>query len=136
LHAAEIETLKIYRAEINEYLDMRERELHAEMQRIHDKDVNLLHELQAQLKAHQESLKDMKAVLKLHEKNLSELFIAAKRTFVQLDQLQSSLQKVTDSIGYQPYTIVRDMEMEKILQNKAGFADVEQIYGVYLNSQK
>jgi len=129
LHTAEIETLKIYRTEINEYLDMRERELHAEMQRIHDRDVTLLHELQAQLKTHQKSLKNMKAKLKLHEKNSSELFIAAKRTFVQLDQLQSSLQKVTDTVGYQLYTIVRDPVMEKFLQNKAGFADVEQIVG-------
>jgi len=129
LHAAKIETLKIYRAEINEYLDMRERELHAEMQRIHDKDVNLLHELQAQLKTHQESLKKMKAKLTLHEKNSSELFIAATRTFVQLDQLQSSLQKVTDTVGYQRYTIVRDPVVEKFLQNKAGFANVDHIFG-------
>jgi len=129
LHTAEIETLRIYRAAINEYLDMRERELHAEMQRIHDKDVILLHELQAQLKAHQESLKDMEAKLKLHEKNSSVLFIAAKRTFVQLEQLQSSLQKLTDTVGYQRYSIVRGPVVENFLQNKAGFADVEKIFG-------
>jgi len=110
---------------------MRERELYAEMQRIHDKDVILLHELQAELKTHQSDLKDIKEKLKLHEQNSSELFIASKRASGQLAQLQSSLQKVTDNIGYQRYSIVRDPLMEKILQNKAWFADVEQIYGVY-----
>ena len=77
LHTAEIETLKIYRTEINKYLDKRERELHAKMQQIHDKNVTLLHELQAELKTHQESLKDMRVNLKLHEKDASGLFIAA-----------------------------------------------------------
>jgi len=105
------------------------------MQRIHDKDVTLLHSLQALLKTHQESLKDMKAKLTLHEKNLSELFIAAKRASSELVQLKFSLEKVTNSITYKYYTIVRDPVMEKILQNKAGFAAVKKIhvfiFGVY-----
>jgi len=101
------------------------------MQQIYDEDATLLYKLQAQLKTHQGVLKDMEAKLLLHEKNSSELFIAAKRTCSQLAQLQSSLQKVTETIGYQRYTIVRDTEMEKILQNKAGFADVEHMFGVY-----
>jgi len=129
LKAGEVNVLKQYRAKIIEYLDKRERELQAEMKRIHDKDVTLLHKLQAQLKTHQESLRDMKAKLKLHEKNSSELFIAAKRMCGQLAQVQSSLQKVTDNIGYQRYSIVRDTMMERILQDKGGFAYVEQIFG-------
>jgi len=105
------------------------------MQRIHDKDVTLLHSLHAQLKTHQESLKDIKAKLTLHEKNSSELFIAAKRASSELVQLKSPLEKVTNSITcrYQHYTIVRDQVMKKIIQNKAGFAADKKIFifGVY-----
>ena len=130
LKADEMDTLKQYKAKIIEYLDQRERELQAEMQQMHDKDVSLLQELQAELKINQSDLNDIKAKLNLHEKNSSELFIAAKRACSRVVQLQSSLQKVTNSIGYQRYSIVRDTMVEKILQNKTGFADVEQIFGV------
>jgi len=130
LKADEMDILKQYRAKIIEYLDQRERELQTEMQQKHNKDVSLLHELKTELKIHQSDLNDMKAKLKLNEKNSSELFIAAKRACSRVVQLQSSLQKVTNSIGYQRYTIVRDPVVEKILQNKTGFAGVEQIFGV------
>jgi len=124
LKAGEWETLKKYRVRIIEYLDSREKELQAEMQQTHDEDVALLHELQKQLKTRRSELEEMRTKLTLYENNAIELFIAAKRTCSQLSELQSSLQKITEKIGYREYAIVRDTRMDTILQDKNGFARV------------
>jgi len=124
LKAGEIEILKKYRTKIIKYLDRREKELQAEIQQIHDQDVALLHELQTQLKTRQSELMEMRTKLKSHKKNTSELYIAAKGVCSQLAQLQSSLQETAEKIGYRQYAISRDTRMEKMLENRAGFASV------------
>ena len=129
LKADEMDVFGKYRVKIIEYLDRREKELQAEIQHIHDQDVALLLELQTQLKTRQSELKMMREKLKSHDKNSSELFIAAKRACSQLAQLQSSLQEITEKIGYRQYSMMKDPRMETILQDNTGAATVDQIYG-------
>jgi len=126
LKAGELEMLKMYRERIIEYLDSREKELQAEMQQTHNEDVALLHELQKQLKTRQSELEEMRTKLKSYEDNASELFIAAKRTCTQLAVLQSSLEEITEKIGYRKYAIVRDTRMNTIIEDRTGFARVDE----------
>jgi len=117
LNAGEMVMLKM----LIKYPDRRKKELQAEMQQIYDQDVALLHELQTQLKTRQSELKEMTTTLKSHEKNSIELFVAAKRVCSQLVQLQFSLQQTRGKMGYQKYSIVQDMKMASILQDRGCF---------------
>ena len=125
LKADEIEKLRKYRAAIIEYLDRRERELQTEMQQLCETDTVLLQELQTSLKACQSNLKAINTKLKSHEQNSCELFIAAKRALAQMTKLQSSLQEITEKIGYQRYSVMMDPRLQKIIEDQFGFADIE-----------
>jgi len=129
LKDGELEILRKYKAKIIEYLDRREKELQAEVQNLHEKDVALLQELQTQFKTRLSQLNDMKANLISHERNSSELFIAAKRACGQLAEIQCSLQEITAKIGYRQYSLEFDPKMKNILQEENGFAGVEMITG-------
>jgi len=125
LKVYKIEKLRTYKAKIIDYLNKRERELQAEIQNICDNDVALLQKLQINLKVCQSDLADISPKLKLHEQNSDELFIAAKRAFDRMTKLQSSMQNITDKIGYQRYSVVMDIRLQKIAEDKSGFADIQ-----------
>ena len=125
LKADEIEKLRKYRAKIIEYLDKRERELHAEMQQMCDNDTVLLQDLQTNLQTCKSDLEDISKQLKLHEQNSYDLFLAAKRSSAKMTKLQSSLQEITEKIGYQRYSVVMDPRLQMIVEGDEGFADIE-----------
>ena len=125
LKADEIEKLRKYRTAIIEYLDRRERELQAEMQQLCETDTVLLRELQTSLEACQSNLKDISTKLKSHEQNSCELYIAAKRALAQMTRLESSLEEITEKIGYQRYSVMMDPRLQKIVEDHGGFADIE-----------
>ena len=125
LNAGEIEKLRQYKANIIEYLDRREQELRNEMQQYHDQDVAILQELPGKLKTCHSVLNNMRDKLKSNENNATKLFVLAKRTSGQMIRLQTTLQEVTQKIGYRKYSVVTDIRMKAILQDMSGFADVE-----------
>jgi len=129
LNVGELEKLRQYKAKIVEYLDRREEELRAEMQQYHDRDASLLQELLGKFKTCQSVVNDMKEKLKSHEKDLVETFIASKRARNHLAKLQSSLQELTEKIGYKQYSLELDSNMKNSLHDDDGFACVEMITG-------
>jgi len=125
LRADQIEKLRKYRAKIIEYLNKRERELQAEIQQICDKSTVLLRKLQTNLETCKSDIRSIRQKLKLHEQNSCGLYIAAKRALAQMIKLQSSLQEITQKIGYQRYSVMIDPKIQKIVEDHDGFADIE-----------
>jgi len=121
----EVDKLKKYKEDIIKYLNMREKELIAEMQQLHDHDLSLLQDIQARLKTWQSDLINAKAKLQSHQQNTYKLFLTAKRTMALVDQLQGSLNDMQQQTRYQHYELVKDDRMEKILTDTTGLASLK-----------
>jgi len=128
-----LEQFKQKRTNIIECLDKREKELHTEVEQIHDRDTSFLDKLQANLKTCQSNLNDIKSKQKSHENDACELFITAQRTCDEMTQLQFSLNAIIKRISYTHYTLLSDQRMDAILNDAAGIAAVEIIEGMRLN---
>jgi len=62
--------------------------------------------------------------LKTYEDNSNNLFIASKKAQALLNQLQSSLEDITSKTKYQEYDLKRDPQVETLLKNKEGMAQL------------
>jgi len=124
----EVDKLKKYKKDIIEYLNRRETELIAEMQKHHDHDLSLLKDIQARLKTWQSDLSDAKAKLQSAQQSTYKLFVTAKRTQALVNQLQESLNNMQQQTKYQHYKLVKDLSMEKILTNTTGMATLKAAY--------
>ena len=127
----EIDKLKKYKAAIIEYLEKREKELIADVQRLRDRDTSLLHELQGRLRTWQSDLNNVKTQLQSHENSSNQLFIATKRMRKLVRELQTVLQDMQQQTKYQRYTLLNDPRMEKMLLDNTGFATVDELFGTF-----
>ena len=125
LNWREIDKLKKYRTHILEYLNRREKELIAEMQKLRDHDMSLLQDIQARLKTWQSDLSDAKAELQSHQQSSYKLFIAGKKTQNLVDRLQKALNDMQQQAMYQHYELLKDPCMEKLLTDKTSIANVK-----------
>ena len=124
LSSSQVEKLRKFKALIIAYLDHREKELLQEIQLTRDQDLAALQKLQTSAKTIKADLSKALDNLKTYEDNSNNLFIASKKAQALLNQLQSSLEDITSKTKYQEYDLKRDPQVETLLKNKEGMAQL------------
>jgi len=124
LSSSQVEKLRKFKALIIAYLDQREKELLHEIQLTRDKDLAVLQKLQTSAKTIKSDLNKALDNLKTYKDKSNDLFTASKKAQALLNQLQSSLEDIASKTKYQEYDLKEDPQVETLLKNKEGMAQL------------
>ncbi|XP_052779317.1 uncharacterized protein LOC128216711 isoform X2 [Mya arenaria] len=121
-----INELRKFRTEINQYLDKRENELLAEIDQKKRTSKTLLDELKSKCTNMKSSIEKLKSELQAQDENGNQLLIVGKRAIKELAGLQAALEDVSRRNEVPRYKFHRDPETEKLIASEKTIGRLEE----------
>ncbi|XP_052800973.1 protein wech-like [Mya arenaria] len=121
-----INELRKFRNEINQYLDKREKELLEEIDQKKRNSSSLLNELKSKCKNVKQATEKLSSELQAQEANSNQLFIVGKRAVKELTGLQKALDDVDRLSKVPQYTLLRDPAIEHLLASNTAIGKLEE----------
>ncbi|XP_052817432.1 uncharacterized protein LOC128243603 [Mya arenaria] len=123
----EIERLIMFRAEINAYLDCRERELRDSMQKMKDEDVSQLNSLNTDCQSAKAELEAMMSELNSGKLSVHQRYMAARIVKMELPKILDEIEKMAGRMKIRKFRFKRDPETGRLLESKTplGTVDIE-----------
>ncbi|XP_052780316.1 uncharacterized protein LOC128217305 [Mya arenaria] len=131
-----INELRKFRNEINQYLDKREKELLEEIEQKKLKSQNLLIELNSNCQDIKAATEKLKAELQAQEVNNNQLFISGTRAIKELVDLQSALGDIRGKNRVPYFKFSRDPATEQMLASCTAIGRVDQEASELADQQK
>ncbi|XP_052778833.1 tripartite motif-containing protein 5-like [Mya arenaria] len=120
-----INELRNFRNEINQYLDQREIELLTEIDDKKIKSISLLHEQKSKCQDMKSTCDNLISNLQTQESNNIQLYISGKRASKELTSLQTTLNDVCNKTRVSRYQFRRDPSTEQLLASITAIGRVE-----------
>ncbi|XP_052778832.1 transcription intermediary factor 1-alpha-like [Mya arenaria] len=120
-----INELRKFRNEINQYLDKRERELLAEIDEKKRKSKLLLNEQKSKYQDIKTACENFLSDLQTQESNNIQLFISGRKAFKELTSLQTTLNDVCNKSRVPRYQFRRDPSTEQLLASITAIGRLE-----------
>ncbi|XP_052782176.1 uncharacterized protein LOC128218530 [Mya arenaria] len=121
-----INELRKFRTEINQYLDKREHELLADIDQKKRTSKTLLDELKSKCTNMKSSIEKLKSELQAQDDNSNQLLIVGKRAIKELAGLQAALEDVSRRSEVPRYKFHRDPETEKLVASEKAIGRLEE----------
>ncbi|XP_052780507.1 E3 ubiquitin-protein ligase TRIM33-like [Mya arenaria] len=131
-----INELRKFRNEINQYLDKREKELLNEIEQKKRKSQSLLKELDSICQDIKAATEKLKAELKAQEVNNNQLFISGTKAVKELVGLQSALKDTREKTRVPYIKFSRDPTTEQLLSSSTAIGIVDQVASDLADQQK
>ncbi|XP_052780503.1 uncharacterized protein LOC128217404 [Mya arenaria] len=122
-----INALRKFRNEINQYLDKREQELLEEIEQKKQKSQSLLSELKSNCQDIQAATEKLKAELQDKEVNSNQLFISGTRAIKELVGFQSALKDIRGKKSVSYFKFTRDPTTKQLLASCTAIGRVDQV---------
>ncbi|XP_052781498.1 protein wech-like [Mya arenaria] len=122
-----INALRKFRNDINQYLDKREQELLEEIEQKKQKSQSLLSELKSNCQDIQAATEKLKAELQAKEVNSNQLFISGTRAIKELVGFQSALKDIRGKNSVSYFKFTRDPTTEQLLASCTAIGRVDQV---------
>ncbi|WAR26997.1 hypothetical protein MAR_012701 [Mya arenaria] len=120
-----INELRKFRTEINQYLDKRENELLAEIDQKKRTSKTLLDELKSKCTNMKSSIEKLKSELQAQDDISNQLLIVGKRAIKELTGLQTALQQVRRRSEVPRYKFHRDPATEQLIASEKAIGGLE-----------
>ncbi|WAR27100.1 hypothetical protein MAR_012804 [Mya arenaria] len=121
-----INELRKFRTEINQYLDKRENELLAEIDQKKRTSKTLLNELKSKCTNMKSSIEKLKSELQAQDDNSNQLLIVGKRAIKELAGLQAALEEVSKRSEVPRYKFHRDPATEQLITSDKAIGRLEE----------
>ncbi|XP_052778865.1 uncharacterized protein LOC128216347 [Mya arenaria] len=121
-----INELREFRTEINQYLDKRENELLAEIDQKKRTSKTLLDELKLKCTNMKSSIEKLKSEIQAHDDNSNQLLIVGKRAIKELAGLQTALEHVSRRSDVPRYKFHRDPATEQLIASEKAIGGLEE----------
>ncbi|WAR27068.1 hypothetical protein MAR_012772 [Mya arenaria] len=122
-----INALRKFRNEINQYLDKREQELLEEIEQKKQKSQSLLSELKSNCQDIQAATEKLKVELQAKEVNSNQLFISGTRAIKELVGFQSALKDIRGKKCVSYFKFTRDPTTKQLLASCTAIGRVDQV---------
>ncbi|XP_052765128.1 uncharacterized protein LOC128206591 [Mya arenaria] len=117
----EIDRMRKFREEINNYLDQREEELLNNLQKAKNDDENVLNSLRTDCESAKIELEAMRTKLSSGDLSVNQQYVAARRAQKKLRAIHEEMEKIADRIKARQYRFTKNADMEHLLGSKLGF---------------
>ncbi|XP_052778901.1 uncharacterized protein LOC128216381 [Mya arenaria] len=121
-----INKLRKFRTEINQYLNKRENELLTEIVQKKRTSTTLLNELKSKCTNMNSSIEKLKSELQAQDDNSNKLLIVGNRSIKELAGLQAALEEVSKKIEVPRYTLYRDPATEQLIASDKAIGRLEE----------
>ncbi|XP_052816151.1 uncharacterized protein LOC128242833 isoform X2 [Mya arenaria] len=121
----EIDRLRMFRAEINTYLDRREKELLGNIQKMKTEDESVLTELKTDCELAKCGLVVTKTELTSCDVSYNQRYVTARRAQKELREIHDKMQKMAGRLKAQKYRFVKDADTEGLLESKMGLGSLD-----------
>ncbi|XP_052816160.1 tripartite motif-containing protein 45-like [Mya arenaria] len=121
----EIDRLRKFRAEINTYLDRREKELLGNIQKMKTDDESLLTELKTDCELAKCGLVATRTELTSGDVSDNQRYVEARRAQKELRKIQDKMEKMAGRMKTRKYRFVKDADTEGLLGSKMGLGTLD-----------
>ncbi|XP_052816291.1 uncharacterized protein LOC128242905 [Mya arenaria] len=121
----EMDKLRKFRAEINTYLDLREKELLDNIEKINTEDENALTALKTDCELTKTGLEAMRTELTSGDVSVNQRYVASRRSQKELRRIYDNMEKMTDRMNARKYQFTKDADMERLLGSKKGLGTLD-----------
>ncbi|WAR26885.1 hypothetical protein MAR_012589 [Mya arenaria] len=121
-----INELRKFRTEINQYLDKRENELLADIDQKKRTSKTLLDELKSKCTNMKSSIEKLKSELQAQDDNSNQLLIVGKRAIKELKGLQAALVEVSRRSEVTRYKFYRDPATEQLISSEKSIGGLDE----------
>ncbi|XP_052816294.1 uncharacterized protein LOC128242906 isoform X2 [Mya arenaria] len=121
----EIDKLRKFRAEINTYLDRREKELLDNIEKVKTEDENALTALKTDCELMKTRLEAIKTELTSGDVSVNQRYVTARRGMKELRGINDNMEKMTDRMNARKYQFTKDADTERLLGSKMGLGTLD-----------
>ncbi|XP_052817811.1 transcription intermediary factor 1-alpha-like isoform X1 [Mya arenaria] len=121
----EIARLRKFRAEINTYLDRREKELLDNIRKVKIDDEKVLNTLKTDCESAKSGLEAMKADLSSGDISVNQRYVAARRAEKDLRNILDKTKQMTGLIKARKYRFTKDEDTERLLGSNMGLGKLD-----------
>ncbi|XP_052819026.1 E3 ubiquitin-protein ligase TRIM33-like isoform X2 [Mya arenaria] len=121
----EIDKLRKFRAEINTYLDRREKELLDNLKAVKTKDENDLTALKTDCKSAMTALEAMRSELSSIDISGNQRYVTARRAQKELRGIHDEMKKMAGRMKARRYRFTKDADTEQLLGSKLGIGTLD-----------
>ncbi|XP_052815518.1 uncharacterized protein LOC128242416 [Mya arenaria] len=121
----EIDKLRKFRAEINTYLDRREKELLDNIEKVKTEDENALTALKTDCELMKTGLEAMRTELTSGDVSVNQLYVTARRGRKELWGMYNSMKKMVDRVNARKYQFTKDADTERLLGSIMGIGTLD-----------
>ncbi|WAR12672.1 hypothetical protein MAR_026852 [Mya arenaria] len=130
-----MDKLRKFRAEINTYLDLREKELLDNIEKINTEDENALTALKTDCELTKTGLEAMRTELTSGDVSVNQRYVASRRSQKELRRIYDNMEKMTDRMNARKYQFTKDADMERLLGSKKGLGTLD-VAGEFRKNKK
>ncbi|XP_052816147.1 E3 ubiquitin-protein ligase TRIM71-like isoform X3 [Mya arenaria] len=121
----EIDRLRKFRAEINTYLDRREKELLGNIQKMKTDDESVLTELKTDCELAKSGLVATRTELTSGDVSDNQRYVTARRAQKELQEIHDKMEKMAGRMKSRKYRFVKDPDTEGLLGSKIGLGSLD-----------
>ncbi|WAR12695.1 hypothetical protein MAR_026875 [Mya arenaria] len=121
----EIDKLRKFRAEINTYLDRREKELLDNIEKVKTEDENVLTALKTDCELMKTGLEAMRTELTSGDVSVNQLYVTARRCRKEQRGMYNSIKKMVDRMNARKYQFTKDADTERLLGSNMGLGTLD-----------
>ncbi|XP_052816070.1 uncharacterized protein LOC128242783 isoform X2 [Mya arenaria] len=121
----EIDKLRKFRAEINTYLDRREKELLDNIEKVKTEDENALTALKTDCELTKTGLEAMRTELTSGDVSVNQRYVASRRSQKELRRIYDNMEKMADRTNARKYQFTKDADTERLLGSKKGLGTLD-----------
>ncbi|XP_052801136.1 E3 ubiquitin-protein ligase TRIM71-like [Mya arenaria] len=124
--AEELKQIREHRAEVVAYFDKREKELLAkvnDIKKINDENVQYF---KKKCQVAKDQMNAIKSSLESHENNISQLFVVAKQSKRQLEEIRTTLDDINTNMSIQTSKFVKDHETTDLMMSLTALGTIEE----------
>ncbi|XP_052815626.1 uncharacterized protein LOC128242499 [Mya arenaria] len=120
-----MDKLRKFRAEINTYLDRREKELLDNIEKVKTEDENALTALKTDCELMKTGLEAMRTELTSGDVSVNQLYVTARRGRKELRGMYNSMKKMVDRVNARKYQFTKDADTERLLGSIMGIGTLD-----------
>ncbi|XP_052815481.1 uncharacterized protein LOC128242387 [Mya arenaria] len=121
----EIDKLRKFRAEINTYLDRREKELLDNIEKIKTEDENVLIALKTDCEMMKTGLDAMRKEVTSGDVSVNQQYVAARRGRKELRGIRDEMEKIVGRMKARKYQFTKNVDTERLLGSKMGLGTLD-----------
>ncbi|XP_052816978.1 uncharacterized protein LOC128243314 [Mya arenaria] len=121
----EIARLRKFRAEINNYLDRREKELLDNLQKVKTEDENVLTDLKTDYEAKKSGLEALRTELSSAHVSVNQRYVAARKAQKELHDIKDEIEKKAGLMIARKLRFTKDSNTERLLGSSMGMGTLD-----------